>query len=122
MTTITTDETWRRLNTVAHLLHHAAAKVWERADQLPADAELQSFGLAVYLARSQAIELVPLDYQLPDDVAGDLDLEGQTASQLLAAAEQHTRGLPVHQPDFVVGQQLIVDLCDLAREARDHGL
>lgn len=122
MSTLAADEAWMRLSTVAHLLHHAATKVWSRADQLPPAVALQSFGLAVYLARAKAIELVPRDSQMPVDVAGDLDLEGQTVLQLLAAAEEHTRPLPAHWPDLADGRQLVVDLCDLVREARDLGL
>lgn len=121
MGTLAADETWRRLSAVAHLLHYAATKVWQRADLQPPDVTLQSFGLAVYLARAQVIELVPLGHRLPDD-AGHLDLADQTALQLLAAAEKQTRTLPTYPPDLADCRQLVVDLCDLVREARDLGL
>lgn len=116
------DEIWMRLSVVAHLLHHASIEVWNRDGQLPPDMALRSFGLAVYLARAQVIELVPRDYQMLGDVAGDLDLEGQTVLQLLTAAEEHTRPLPMHRLDLADGRQLVVGLCDLVREARDLGL
>jgi hypothetical protein len=116
------DETWGRLSAVAHLLHHAATKVWQLADQQAPDVALQSFGLAVYLARAQVIELVPLGHRLPEDSAVHLDLAGQTVLQLLAAAEKQTRTLPTYRPDLAGCRQLVVDLCDLVREARDLGL
>lgn len=122
MSTTTTEESWRQLSTVAHLLHHAATSLWERAEQPLPDTELQSFGLAVYLARSQAIELVPLGYRLPQDDEGALDVSGQTVLELLVTAGQYTRSLPLHRPDRAAGELLIVDLCDLVREARDLGL
>ena len=48
-------------------------------------------------------------------------LAGQSALQLLTAAEELTRPLPAHRPDLVNSSQLVVDLCDLIREARDLG-
>ena len=36
-------------------------------------------------------------------------------------AEELTRPLPLHQPDLVHGSQLVLDLCDLIREARGLG-
>lgn len=122
MGTLEADETGRRLSAVAHVLHHAAAKVWQRADHQPPDLALQSFGLAIYLARAHAIELVPLDYRLPDDGIVGTDLMGQSALQLLAAAEEQTRTLPMYRPDLADRRQLVIDLCDLVREARDLGL
>ena len=34
---------------------------------------------------------------------------------------QWPRPLPLHRPDLVHGSQLVVDLCDLIREARGLG-
>ena len=41
--------------------------------------------------------------------------------ELLTEAEELTRPLPLHQPDLIHGSQLVVDLCDLIREARCLG-
>ena len=113
---LTADDTWDRLGSIAQLLHQAASRVWEAAEP---DSALQSLGLGVYLAQAHASSLLPEDYQLPD-VDQD-DLEGQSALQLLTAAEELTRLLPAHRPDLVNSSQLVVDLCDLIREARDLG-
>ena len=42
-------------------------------------------------------------------------------AELLTEAEELTRPLPLHRPDLVHGSQLVVDLCDLIREARGLG-
>lgn len=116
MHTLTADDTWDRLGSIAQLLHQAATRVWAGAE---ADSPLQSLGLGVYLVQAQASSLLPVDYQLPD--VDQEDLDGQSALQLLTAAEELTRPLPAHRPDLVNSSQLVVDLCDLIREARDLG-
>lgn len=117
--TLTVDAPWDRLGSIALLLHQAAALVWSDADRSAADSQLHDLGLGVYLAHSQASALLPDDYEL-SDVDAD-DLEERTALQLLTEAEELTRPLPLHRPDLVHGSQLVVDLCDLIREARGLG-
>lgn len=116
MHTRTHDDAWDRLGSITQLLHQAATRVWEGAEP---DSPLQSLGLGVYLVQAQTSSLLPEDYQLPD--ADQEDLEGQSALRLLMAAEELTRPLPTHRPDLVISSQLVVDLCDLIREARDLG-
>ena len=117
--TLNADGTWDRLGSIAQLLHQAATQVWTEADAAAADSPLHDLGLGLYLAHSQASALLPDDYELPDvDVD---DLEERTALQLLTEAEELTRPLPLHPPDLVHGSQLVVDLCDLIREARGLG-
>jgi len=113
--TLTADDTWDRLGSITQL-HRAATQVWEQAAP---DSALQSLGLGVYLVQAQASALLPAGYPLPDP--NPEDLEEQSALQLLAAAEELTRPLPVHRPDLVYSSQLVIDLCDLIREARDLG-
>ena len=116
MPTPTTDDIWDRLGSITQLLHQAATRVWEQADP---GSPLQSLGLGVFLAQAQASALLPADHRLPD-----LDLEqlgGQSALELLTAAEQLSRPLPVHRPDLVNTSQLVLDLCDLIKEARGLG-
>jgi hypothetical protein len=114
--TLNADGTWDRLGSIAQLLHQAAAQVWGDADAAAPDSPLHDLGLGVYLAHSQASALLPDDYDLPD-----VDLEERTPLQLLTEAEELTRPLPLHRPDLVHGSQLVVDLCDLIREARGLG-
>lgn len=118
--TLNADGTWDRLGSIAQLLHQAAAQVWSDADEAAPDSPLHDLGLGVYLAHSQASALLPDDYELPD-VDPLADLEERTPLQLLIEAEELTRPLPLHQPDLVHGSQLVVDLCDLIREARGLG-
>ena len=118
--TLNADGTWDRLGTIAQLLHQAATQVWTDADEAAPDTPLHDLGLGVYLAHSQASALLPDDYKLPD-VDPLPDLEERTPLQLLTEAEELTRPLPLHQPDLVHGSQLVVDLCDLIREARGLG-
>ena len=113
--TLNADGTWDRLGSIALLLHQAATQVWSDADRSAADSPLHDLGLGVYLAHSQAD-----DYELPD-VDEDAELEERTPLQLLTEAEELTRPLPLHRPDLVHGSQLVVDLCDLIREARGLG-
>ena len=50
-----------------------------------------------------------------------LGINYELAVQLLNEAEELTRPLPLHQADLVHGWQLVLDLCDLIREARGLG-
>ncbi len=117
--TLNADGTWDRLGTIALLLHQAATQVWSDADRAAADSPLHDLGLGVYLAHSQASALLPDDCGLPD-VEVDA-LEERTPLQLLTEAQELTRPLPLHRADLVHGSQLVVDLCDLIREARGLG-
>jgi len=117
--TLNADGTWDRLGSIALLLHQAATQLWSEADRSNADSPLHDLGLGVYLAHSQASALLPEDYELPDL---DLDeLEERTPLQLLTEAEELTRPLPLPRPDLLHGSELVVDLCDLIREARGLG-
>ena len=118
--TLDADATWDRVGSIAQLLHQAAAQVWSDADEAAPDCPLHDLGLGVYLAHSQASALLPDDYELPD-VDPLPDLEERSPLQLLTEAEELTRPLPLHLPDMVHGSQLVVDLCDLIREARGLG-
>ena len=118
--TLNADGTWDRLGSIAQLLHQAAAQVWSDADEAAPYSPLHDLGLGVYLAHSQASALLPDDYELPD-IDPLPDLEERTPLQLLNEAEELTRPLPLHQADLVHGWQLVLDLCDLIREARGLG-
>ena len=117
--TLNADGTWDRLGSIALLLHRAATQVWSDADRAAADSPLHDLGLGVYLAHGQASALLPEDYELPELEVDEL--EERTPLQLLTEAEELTRPLPLHRPDLVHGSQLVVDLCDLIREARGLG-
>ena len=118
---LTADVAWGRLGSIAQLLHQAATQVWSDADEAATDSPLHDLGLGVYLAHSQASALLPNDYELSEDIDPLADLENRTPLQLLTEAEELTRPLALHQPEAVHGSQLVLDLCDLIREARRHG-
>jgi hypothetical protein len=118
---LTADVAWGRLGSIAQLLHQAATQVWSDADEAATDSPLHDLGLGVYLARSQASALLPNDYQLSEDIEPLADLDSRTPLQLLTEAEELTRPLALDQPEPVHGSQLVLDLCDLIREARRNG-
>jgi hypothetical protein len=110
------EETWQRLDSISQLLHHAARQVWGRADEDSPASALHSLGLGIYLAHAQAHQLLPEDYDVVDV---DLVDDDRTALQLLTEAEELSRPLPLARADLVHGSQLVVDLCDLIREAQN---
>lgn len=116
MDPLTASDTWDRLGAITQLLAWAATRVWEQAEP---DSPLQSLGLGVYLVQAQTSALLPADHP-PSDLDPD-EFTAQSALQLLATAEELTRPLAVHHPDLVNSSQLVVDLCDLIREARALG-
>jgi hypothetical protein len=108
------------LGSIAQLLRQAATQVWRDADDAAPDSPLHDLGLGVYLAHSQASALLTDGYE-PGHVDLLDDHTERTPLQLLTEAEELTRPLPLHQPDLAHGSQLVVDLCDLIREARGLG-
>lgn len=110
------DEAWERLGTAIHLLRHAALEVWKRADESGPQSDLHALGLGVYLTESKAAALLPDDHPIPDG-----EVESSNPRQLLEQAEKLTRNLPLDRPELADASGLVVDLCDLIREARDVG-
>lgn len=123
----TADEVWRRLDSMSQLLHQAARTVWARAEEDGPTSPLHSLGLGIYLAHGQTQLLLPEDLV---DVESDLELgrevdvdevdevDVRTAVQLLTEVEELSRPLPVWRADLVHGSQLVIDVCDLLREAQ----
>lgn len=118
------DEVWRRLDSMSQLLHQAARTVWARAAEDGPTSPLHSLGLGIYLAHGQTQLLLPEDLI---DVESDLELgrevdvdevDVRTAVQLLTEVEELSRPLPVWRADLVHGSQLVIDVCDLLREAQ----
>lgn len=119
----TSQEVWRRLDSMSQLLHQAARTVWARADEDGPTSPLHSLGLGIYLAHGQTQLLLPEDLS---DIESDLELdvhelEVRTAAQLLTEVEELSRPLPLWRADLVRGSQLVVDVCDLLREAQHLG-
>lgn len=118
MTTAQANETWDSLGEVVQLLHRAARLVWNVADHHEATSPLKSLGMGVFLAAGQATALLPESWDL--HILG-LDDDQRSPLQLLQAAEALTRSPSLH-PGLVEGlSPLVVDVCDLIREARDLG-
>lgn len=120
----TPQDVRRRLDSMSQLLHQAARTVWARADEDGPTSPLHSLGLGIYLAHGKTQLLLPED---PSDAKSDLDsdlevevdeLDERTVVQLLTEVEELSRPLPVWRADLVHGSQLVVDVCDLLREAQ----
>ena len=120
-------ELWRRLDAVSQLLHQAARVVWARADEDGPRSPLYSLGLGIHLAHGQTQLLLPKDI-VDDQTNLETDLElvmdgvgepcVRTAVQLLTEVKDLSRPLPVWRADLVYGTQLVIDVCDLLREAQ----
>ena len=120
----TAEDVRRRLDSMSQLLHQAARTVWARADEDGPTSPLHSLGLGIYLAHGQTQLLLP---KYPSDAESDLgvdlevnvdELDECTAVQLLTEVEELSRPLPVWRADLVHGSQLVIDVCDLLREAQ----
>lgn len=120
----TPQDVRRRLDSMSQLLHQAARAVWARADEDGPTSPLHSLGLGIYLAHGQTQLLLAEDSSdvesdLESDLEVDVDeLDERTAVQLLTEVEELSRPLPVWRADLVNGSQLVVDVCDLLREAQ----
>ncbi len=118
------QELWRRLDAMSQLLHQAARVVWARADEDGPTSPLYSLGLGIHLAHGQTRLLLPEDLvDAETDLETDLELDVdepcvRTAVQLLTEVEELSRPLPVWRADLAYGSQLVVDVCDLLREAQ----
>lgn len=117
----TPQEVRRLLASMARLLRQAARSVWARADEDGPGSPLYSLGLGIYLAHGQAQLLLPeelVDVESDLELGLDVDVDDvRTAVQLLTEVEELCRPLPVWRADLIHGSQLIIDVCDLLREA-----
>jgi hypothetical protein len=111
MTNDTIDQDGRdTLAAVARLLRHAAVRAWAQAEAEGPRSHLHLLGLGIHTASCQAVAMLP----------ADADLEGhppaqENVAQLLRAAEELTRSIPV--ADETAGiSPLVVAICDLVRE------
>ena len=120
------EEVRRRLDSMSQLLHQAARTVWALADEDGPTSPLHSLGLGIYLAHGQTQLLLPEDLSDLGDPESDLELDVdavdvRTAAQLLTEVEELSRPLPLWRADLVHASQLVVDVCDLLREAQHLG-
>jgi hypothetical protein len=99
------------LAAVAWLLHHAAARAWARAEAEGPRSPLHLLGLGIHVAACQAVAMLPADVDLDGH-----DPEQDDVAQLLSAAEDLTRGIPVLGRTAGISP-LVVAICDLVREA-----
>lgn len=96
---------------VAVLLDRAAVLAWEHAEVAGAASPLHDLGLGVYLARgSAALLTVDRAFDEPEDIDERSVLELLTDAAFLIGARD----------EFIYGG-LVVELCDLIREAQALG-
>lgn len=107
-----------RMAEVAQLLDQAALRAWDQAATADAQSPLHALGLGVYLARGNAAQLLSGDREVDELEDADEGEDKRSVFELLAAAEELIRPLP--RLDFAYAD-LVVELCDLMREARALG-
>ena len=105
------QDAWVTLAAVTRLLHHAAVCAWAQAEADGPRSQLHLLGLGIHTASCQAVAMLP----------ADADLEGHSpaqdnVAQLLRAAEELTRSIPVLDQTAGISP-LVVAICDLVREA-----
>lgn len=122
-----------RLEQLILLLDRASRAFDRAAAQAGAGSPLGWLGLGVLLAQAQAVELLPDGHVIADldrvDELLDQTLETvgrgpaseHSALQLLRAAEQITRSDALLHADWPGLPPLVVELCDLIREASSVG-
>jgi len=98
------------LAAVAQLVHHTAVRAWAQAEADGPRSYLHLLGLGIHTASCQAVAMLP----------ADADLEGHppaqdNVAQLLRAAEELTRAIPVLDQTAGISP-LVVAICDLVRE------
>ena len=127
------DDPIRDLEQLILLLDRASRECDRAADQAGTGSPLGWLGLGVFLAQAQAVELLPQGHVIADldQVDAPLDQALETARrrpaaehsalQLLRAAEQVTRSDVLQHADLPGLSPLVVELCDLIREASSGG-
>ena len=111
MTSETIDHaTTATLTAVARLLTRAAGRAWAQAEAEGSRSPLHLLGLGIRIASCQALAMLPADA----DLEGDLPTQDDVA-QLLRAAEELTRSIPVVAQTAGISP-LVVATCDLVRE------
>ena len=99
------------LAAVARLLRHAAVRTWAQAEAEGPRSHLHLLGLGIHIASCQAVAMLPADA----DLEGHPPVQDDVA-QLLRAAEELTRAIPVLDQTAGISP-LVVAICDLVREA-----
>ena len=99
------------LAAVARLLRHAAVRAWAQAEVEGPRSPLHLLGLGIHTASCQAVAMLPADADLEGHPPAQNDV-----AQLLRAAEELTRAIPVLDQTAGISP-LVVALCDLVREA-----
>ena len=131
----TDDDPIGDLEQLILLLDRASREIRRAADQAGTGSPLPWLDLGVFLAQAQAVELLPPGHVIADfDQVEDLldqtlartlprlepDVE-HSGLQLLRAAEQITRSEALQHADWPGLSALVVELCDLIKEASSLG-
>jgi hypothetical protein len=111
MTNHTIDQdAWVTLTAVARLLRRAADRAWAQAEAEGPRSHLHLLGLGIHTALCQAVAMLPADAELEGHSPAQDDV-----AQLLRAAEELTRAIPVVDQSAGISA-LVVATCDLVRE------
>ena len=107
------------LEDVALLLHQAALDAWAIADRDGITSGMHHLALGAYLALGNAVALLPSAHEMSQDYPPTAPPAEFDPGRLVRSAETRLHAIA---PDTVPGlSALIVEVCDLLRECRDHG-
>lgn len=134
MDPIAIDDPIGHLEQLIVLLKRVSRELDRAADQAGTGSPLGWLALGVFLAQAQAVELLPHGHVIVDldqvdelldqtlETAGLAPSSEHAALELLRAAEQLTRSDALQHADWPGLSPLVVELCDLIREASSVGL
>lgn len=106
------------LEDVALLLHQASLAAWEIGDREGLTSEMHYLGLGVYLAQGNTVALLPADHVMSQSWPPVGPPAENDPARLVASAENRLRAL---RADVTPGlSDLVLEVCDLAREFREH--
>ena len=98
------------LAAVARLLHHAAVRAWEQAEEQGPRSPLHLLGLGIHAASCQVVSMLPSGADLGGYPPTQDDVE-----QLLRAAAELARDIPIWESPAGISI-LVASICDLVRE------
>lgn len=105
------------LEDVALLLHQAALAAWEIGDREGLTSEMHYLGLGVYLAQGNTVALLPADHVMSQSWPPVGPPAENDPARLVGSAETRLRAL---SPNATTGlSDLVLEVCDLAREFKD---
>lgn len=106
------------LEDVALLLHQASLEAWETGDDEGLTSQMHYLGLGAYLAQGNTVALLPEHHVLSHNWPPYGPPAENDPTKLVASAQHRLRCIA---PNALPGlSDLVLEVCDLAREFREH--